>query len=200
MGGEPGKDRVPVHPVPVEVSPTDDEVPDFQPWLDRIKEVVDPSETPFLTGLSRWLEVKWSNSKSEFLGVTRFELNPNELMRRRRMGAPSGPVLIELNPILVEDQALLNHTFVHELLHAVGFTEHDVRHSELTERLAPAPSLSNSPVLQRLRSAVIVGQDVQAWICGNCGDKWKRSTVSRPKRCPNCARADVNPYDGPFKG
>ena len=38
-------------------------------------------------------------------------------MRRRRMKAPSGPVEIELHPILVDDQALLEHTFVHELLH-----------------------------------------------------------------------------------
>ncbi|MDP6856713.1 MAG: hypothetical protein QGH13_04185 [Candidatus Thalassarchaeaceae archaeon] len=200
MGGDPGRDNPTIRPVRVEVEETESPVPDFLPWLDRIKEAVDPSETPFLVGLPRFLEVSWSDSKSEFLGLTRFELNPNELMRRRRMSAPSGPVKIELNPILVGDQALLDHTFVHELLHAAGLTEHDGRHAALTASLAPPPSLSESPVLQRLRSAVIDGQDVQGWVCMNCNSKWKRSTVSRPKRCPHCARSEVQPDNGLSKG
>ncbi len=200
MDGDPERENPTIRPVRVEVEGTDSQVPDFLPWLDQIKEVVDSSETPFLVGLPRWLKVTWSDSKSEFLGITRFELNPNELMRRKRMGAPSGPVTIELNPILVQDKALLDHTFVHELLHAVGLTEHGSRHAELTESLAPAPPLSKSPVLQRLRSAVIDGQDVKGWICMNCNSKWKRSTVSRPKRCPHCARSEVQPDDGFLKG
>lgn len=195
MGGGPDSDKPVIRPVSVEGKEALIPVPDPLPWLHRIRETVDSSEAPFLDGLSRWLTVNWSSSNSDLLGVTRFELEPNELMRRRRMKAPSGPVEIELHPILVDDQALLEHTFVHELLHAAGLTTHNLRHSELTEMLAPAPSLSDSPVLQRLRSAVIDGQHIQQWKCNACNFQWKRSTVSRPKRCPKCAKAEVVPYE-----
>ncbi len=195
MGGGPDSDKSVIRPVSVEGKEALIPVPDPLPWLNRIREIVDSSEAPFLDGLSRWLTVNWSPPNSDLLGVTRFELEPNELMRRRRMKAPSGPVEIELHPILVDDQALLEHTFVHELLHAAGLTTHNLRHSELTEMLAPAPSLSDSPVLQRLRSAVIDGQHIQQWKCNACNFQWKRSTVSRPKRCPKCAKAEVVPYE-----
>ena len=193
MEGDSTRDRTSIRPVSVEVDATDELVPDPSSWITRIREIVDVSEAPFLDGLSRWLEVVWSDPKSDLLGVTRFEYDSNELMRRRRLGAPSGPIKIELHPILVGDIALLNHTFVHELLHAAGLTDHNRRHSELTERIAPAPSLSESPVLQNLRSAVIDGQEVQSWKCNHCSSRWRRSTVSRPKRCPHCARAEVEP-------
>ena len=195
MGGGPDRDKPVIRPVSVEGKEALIPVPDPLPWLHRIREIVDTSEAPFLDGLSRWLTVNWSPQNSDLLGVTRFELEPNELMRRRRMKAPSGPVEIELHPILVDDQALLEHTFVHELLHAAGLTTHNLRHSELTEMLAPAPSLSDSPVLQRLRSAVIDGQHIQQWKCNGCNFLWKRSTVSRPKRCPKCAKSEVVPYE-----
>ncbi len=195
MGGGPDSDKPVIRPVSVEGKEALIPVPDPLPWLNRIREIVDSSEAPFLDGLSRWLTVNWSPPNSDLLGVTRFELEPNELMRRRRMKAPSGPVEIELHPILVDDQALLEHTFVHELLHAAGLTTHNLRHSELTEMLAPAPSLSDSPVLQKLRSAVIDGQHIQQWKCNGCSFQWKRSTVSRPKRCPKCAKAEVVPYE-----
>tara|TARA_Y100001968_G_scaffold325864_1_gene367863 strand:+ start:100 stop:687 length:588 start_codon:yes stop_codon:yes gene_type:complete len=195
MGGGPDSDKPVIRPVSVEGKEALIPVPDPLPWLHRIREIVDSSEAPFLDGLSRWLTVNWSPPNSDLLGVTRFELEPNELMRRRRMKAPSGPVEIELHPILVDDQELLEHTFVHELLHAAGLTTHNLRHSELTEMLAPAPSLSDSPVLQRLRSAVIDGQHIQQWKCNGCSFQWKRSTVSRPKRCPKCAKSEVVPYE-----
>ena len=195
MGGARGRDKPVIRPVSVEVDETSKPVPNPLPWIQKIREIVTPSEAPFLQGLVRWLTVNWSPPNSDLLGVTRFELDPNELMRRRRMKAPSGPVEILLHPILVDDQALLEHTFVHELLHAAGLTTHNLRHSELTDALAPAPNLSNSPVLQRLRSAVIDGQHVQQWKCNSCNFLWKRSTVSRPKRCPKCARAEVVPFN-----
>ena len=195
MEGGHDRDKQVIRPVNVEVKSTTNVVPDPLPWIDRIRNLVDSSEAPFLQGLSRWLTVSWSPPNSDLLGVTRFELDPNELMRRKRMKAPSGPVHIQLHPILVDDNALLEHTFVHELLHAAGLTTHNLRHSELTESLAPAPKLSESPVLQRLRSAVIDGQEIQRWRCNNCNNVWGRSTVSRPKRCPNCARAEVVPYE-----
>ena len=195
MEGSDGADKPVIRPVRVEVDDTKNPVPDHLPWIERIREIVETSEAPFLDGLRRWLTVTWSPSNSDLLGVTRFELDPNELMRRKKMKAPSGPVQIQLHPILVDDQALLEHTFVHELLHAAGLTTHNLRHSELTEALAPAPSLSDSPVLQRLRSAVIDGQHVQHWTCNHCNFTWERSTVARPKRCPNCARAQVVPYE-----
>ena len=192
--------RVPYRVISVDTVPTDLPPPDPKEWLDIIRHHVDDIEAPFLKGLSRWLNVTWSESSSDLLGVTRFELDPNELMRRRRMRAPSGPVHIELHPILVDDQALLAHTFVHELLHAAGLTDHNNRHASLTEEIAPAPSLAESPVLMRLRSEVLDGQDTQQWLCTNCGFSWKRTTVSRPKRCPRCARAAVIPHDDSHDG
>jgi len=195
MEGSDDANKPMIRPVRVEVDETKNPVPDHLPWIERIRGIVETSEAPFLDGLGRWLTVTWSSPNSDLLGVTRFELDPNELMRRKRMKAPSGPVQIQLHPILVDDQALLEHTFVHELLHAAGLTTHNLRHSELTEVLAPAPSLSDSPVLQRLRSAVIDGQHVQQWKCNHCNFIWERSTVARPKRCPNCARAQVVPYE-----
>ena len=191
-------DRTPSVPhrvISVDAVPTDLPPPDPTEWLDIIRNHVDDIEAPFLKGLSRWLKVTWSKPSSDLLGLTRFELNPNELMRRRRMRAPSGPVQIELHPILVDDHALLAHTFVHELLHAVGLTDHNNRHASLTEEIAPAPSLSDSPVLMRLRSEVLDGQDIQEWFCTTCGFSWKRTTVSRPKRCPRCARSTVIPRE-----
>ena len=133
MEGRDGRDKPVIRPVSVEVDETSNQVPDPFPWIEKIKAIVDSSEAPFLQGLERWLSVTWSSSNSDLLGVTRFELDPNELMRRRRMKAPSGPVEIQLHPILVDDQALLEHTFVHELLHAAGLTTHKLRHSELTD-------------------------------------------------------------------
>ena len=187
--------RVPYRVISVDAVPTDLPPPDPAEWLDIIRHHVDDIEAPFLKGLSRWLNVSWSEPSSDLLGVTRFELDPNELMRRRRMRAPSGPVHIELHPILVDDEALLAHTLVHELLHAAGLTDHNNRHYSLTEEIAPAPTLADSPVLMRLRSAVLDGQEIQKWLCTNCGASWKRTTVSRPKRCPYCARASVIPHE-----
>jgi len=187
--------RVPHRVISVDAAPTDLPPPDPKEWLDIIRNQVDGNEAPFLNGLNRWLKVSWSDPSSDLLGVTRFEMDPNELMRRRRMQAPSGPVHIELHPILVDDPALLAHTFVHELLHAVGLTDHDNRHASLTETIAPAPSLADSPVLMRLRSEVLDGQEIQVWSCTNCGSSWKRTTVSRPKRCPRCARSTVIPHE-----
>ena len=191
---------VPHRVVSVDATPTNQAPPDPMRWLEIIRKHVTDIEAPFLKGLGRWLKVSWSEPSSDLLGVTRFELDPNELMRRRRMRAPSGPVHIELHPILVDDPALLAHTFVHELLHAVGLTDHNNRHASLTEEIAPAPSLAESPVLMRLRSEVLDGQDIQEWLCTNCGTSWKRTTVSRPKRCPRCARAAVIAHESSRDG
>ncbi len=142
----------------------------FRPWIrDRIS-------------------VIWLENESKRLGMTRFEEGPNELARRRRLRLDPGEVTIGLHPALLEDEALYNHTFVHELLHAAGLTVHSAQHDELTQTVAPAPSMKDSPLLQRIRDDVLGESKVQHWKCSFCGYEWKRTTVRRPTRCYKCAR------------
>ena len=142
----------------------------FRPWIrDRIN-------------------VIWLENESKRLGMTRFEEGPNELARRRRLRLDPGEVTIGLHPALLEDEALYNHTFVHELLHAAGLTVHSAQHDELTQTVAPAPSMKDSALLQRIRDGVLGEYKIQHWSCGFCGYEWKRTTVRRPTRCHKCAR------------
>tara|TARA_B110000444_G_C18525134_1_gene448492 strand:- start:78 stop:662 length:585 start_codon:yes stop_codon:yes gene_type:complete len=142
----------------------------FRPWVvDRIS--------------LQWLEVT-----DDRLGMTRFEEGSNELIRRRKLRLDPGPVTIGLHPALLEDEMLYRHTFVHELLHAAGLTIHSKEHDRLVSEIAPAPSLKESPLLRRMRDAVLGNQTVQSWSCGHCGFEWKRRTVRKPRRCVKCAR------------
>lgn len=142
----------------------------FRPWIeDRINLV--------------WLE-----NENTRLGMTRFEEGPNELARRRRLRIDPGPVTIGLHPILLEDEALYAHTLVHEFLHASGLTAHSSEHDELTQSIAPSPSLRASPLLRRMRDGVLGDAKKQHWTCKSCGYEWKRTTVRRPTRCHKCAR------------
>jgi predicted Zn-ribbon and HTH transcriptional regulator len=111
-----------------------------------------------------------------------------DVERRKKMSMPPGAVTVFLHPVLITDTNLLNHTYVHELLHATGLTAHDPLHDELVQALAPMPKLSESPLLQRLRGAVLAEQEITAWDCENCGFSWSRTTVRPPLRCPKCAR------------
>jgi len=130
----------------------------------------------------------WLENESKRLGMTRFEEGPNELARRRRLRLDPGEVTIGLHPALLEDERLYNHTFVHEFLHAAGLTAHSAQHDELTQSVAPSPSMKESLLLQRIRDSVLGDSQIQQWKCNHCGYEWKRTTVRRPTRCHKCAR------------
>ena len=156
--------------------------------LEGLKEELGGEDAPFLRHLDGHLDLEWLPAGETRLGVTRFECNHNELYRRRRLKASPGPVTIALNPVLSDDEALFGHTLAHELLHAAGLLDHDGLHTEIVKRVAPAPRLDDSPVLRRLRQEVLSGLPEGQWICGNCGYAWERRRVTRPTRCPKCAR------------
>jgi hypothetical protein len=156
--------------------------------LDELKEVLSEDEAPFLRHLGKHLTLEWLATDESRLGMTRFEYDPNELFRRRRLRVAPGSVTIGLNRVLVDDELLFRHTLVHELLHAAGMVEHGGNHAELVKRIAPAPSLADSVVLRRLRQDVLDSLPERQWICGNCGHAWERVRVSAPTRCPKCAR------------
>ena len=156
--------------------------------LDQLRENLDEDSAPFLRHLGKYLTLEWLPEGESRLGMTRFEHDPNELFRRRRLGVAPGPVTIGLNPILIEDEKMLLNTLVHELLHAAGLLEHGVNHQELVNRIAPPPKLSESPLLRRMRQEVLDNMPGRQWICGNCGHSWERVRVTAPTRCPKCAR------------
>lgn len=182
MGGRPseifGDVKLPEHPphLPKElvekVISSLSGVPDavFRPWIgDRIEMI--------------WLEVE-----DDRLGMTRFEEGANELLRRRRLRLDPGAVTIGLHPALCQDESLYNHTFVHEFLHAAGLTLHSAQHDDLTNMIAPAPKMSDSPLLQKMRDGILGQSKVSHWNCKNCGFVWDRKTVRKPKRCLKCAK------------
>ncbi|MDP6662125.1 MAG: zinc-ribbon domain-containing protein [Candidatus Thalassarchaeaceae archaeon] len=156
--------------------------------LGVIRKELEGEDAPFLEHLDEHLDLEWMPAGEARLGLTRFECDHNEIYRRRRLGAPPGPVTIALNPILADDEALLVHTLVHELLHAAGLLDHDGLHADIVRRVAPAPRLSDSPVLRGLRRRVLSGLPEGQWMCGGCGHAWERRRVTRPVRCPKCAR------------
>jgi len=139
-----------------------------------------------------WIEDRitlvWLENEAQRLGMTRFEEGPNELARRRRLRIDPGEVTIGLHPVLLEDERLYAHTLVHEFLHAAGLTAHSSTHDELTQAVAPSPSMRDSPLLQRMRDGVLGDSKKQHWTCKSCGYEWKRTTVRRPTRCHKCAR------------
>ena len=139
-----------------------------------------------------WIEDRinfiWLENEHKRLGMTRFEEGPKELVRRRTLRIDPGPVTIGLHPVLLEDERMYAHTLVHEFLHAAGLMAHSSKHDELTQALAPSPALKDSPLLQRMRNAVIGESSKQQWECKSCGYEWKRTTVRKPTRCHKCAR------------
>ncbi len=155
--------------------------------VESIEQILDFSEAPFKSHLAR-VRVEWLKPSADTLGNTAFEMSHHELEARKRQRLPPGDVTIGLHPILVEDEMLYNHTLAHELLHAAGLTSHDQRHAELVNQFAPAPKLSESPVLQEIRNQALAQQEIQEWTCSHCGFVWSRETVRAPSRCPKCAR------------
>ena len=161
------------------------EVPDG--LIEAILTAVNSEEAPFKTHLSR-VRVEWLLPNADCLGNTAFEMSHHELEARKRQRLPPGPVTIGLHPILVEDEQLYVHTLAHELLHAAGLMDHNQRHATLLNEIAPSPKLSESPLLQEIRSQALAQQEVQEWNCSHCGFTWVRETVRAPSRCPKCAR------------
>ena len=145
-------------------------------------------EAVFLPWIADRFSVEWLDVNDDRLGMTRFEEGSNELIRRRRLRLDPGEVTIGLHPALLEDEALYRHTFAHELFHAAGLMLHTELHDRLTNQVAPSPAMKDSPLLQKMRSAVLDTLKVQEWTCKLCGFSWKRTTVRRPTRCLKCAR------------
>lgn len=142
----------------------------------------------FLPWIADRFSVEWLDVNDDRLGMTRFEAGSNELIRRRTLRLDPGPVTIGLHPALLEDEALYRHTFAHELFHAAGLMLHSELHDQLTNEVAPSPAMKDSPLLQKMRDAVLDTLKVQQWTCKVCGYSWKRTTVRRPTRCLKCAR------------
>ena len=153
----------------------------------QITEKVTQKEAPFVSHLAR-VRVTWLGLEADRLGNTCFEMPPHEVEIRKRQRMPPGPVTVSLHPILVGDEKLFNHTLTHELLHAAGLTQHDTRHADLVDEIAPSPKLSESLILQDIRNQALAQQEVKDWTCGHCGFTWSRTTVKAPSRCPKCAR------------
>ena len=156
--------------------------------LDELSSRLTKDDAPFLRHLTKQLSLQWAADSDTRLGYTRFEFDHHELFRRRRLRSSPGPITIALHPRLKDDEKLYLHTLVHELLHAAGLVDHGNQHSELVNEIAPAPKLSESPVLRSMREEVLAGLPEQSWICGECGHTWERRRVSLPQRCPKCAR------------
>ena len=163
-----------------------------KPWIpegliEELKSKLTKKEAPFLKYLGKNLELIWIDKNESRLGMTRFECNPNELFRRRKLKVSCGPVTIGLNPLLHNDLELYQHTLVHELLHASGLLDHGSIHADLAKEIAPPPKLANSLVLQEMRKRVLDKLPERQWICGDCGYTWDRKRVTMPSRCPKCA-------------
>lgn len=155
--------------------------------LEHIESKLDVKEAPFLPHLAR-VRVEWLDIEADRLGNTCFEIPPHELEIRKRKCLPPGPISIGIHPILAEDQMLFAHTLVHEFLHAAGLTEHNAKHAELVNEIAPSPKLSESALLREIRDQALAQQEVKDWVCNHCGFVWERTTVRTPSRCPKCAR------------
>ncbi|MAS23160.1 MAG: hypothetical protein CMA44_03020 [Euryarchaeota archaeon] len=155
--------------------------------LEHIESKLDVKEAPFLPHLAR-VRVIWLEIEADRLGNTHFEIPPHELEMRKRQHLPPGPVTIGIHPILADDSMLFAHTLVHELLHAAGLTEHNAKHADLVQEIAPSPKLSESPLLREIRDQALGQQEVKDWVCTHCGFIWNRTTVRAPSRCPKCAR------------
>ena len=145
-------------------------------------------EAVFLPWIADRFKVEWLEVDDDRLGMTRFDEGSAELVRRRRLRLDPGCVTIGLHPALLEDEALYRHTFAHELFRAAGLMLHTELHDRLTNQVAPSPAMKDSPLLQKMRSAVLDTLKVQEWTCKQCGYTWKRTTVRKPTRCLKCAR------------
>jgi len=144
-------------------------------------------EIPNISIIIENLELSWLSSNDDRLGVTTFDDDYNELYRKKRLNLPFGSIKIGIHPVLADDEKLFNHTLVHEILHASGMLEHSEKHHKLTNKIAPAPSLSESIVLRYLQAIMISTTNVLSWECENCNFIWTRNTFIKPNNCPKCS-------------
>jgi len=158
------------------------------PIWKALLENLDTEVAPFLPYLKKRLTIIYEDPQKGRLGLTRFEIDHNEIERRRRYKIGPGEIEILLHPDLIQDTPLRDHTLAHELLHASGITTHSATHKEIVDKIAPAPKLKDSIVLQQMRQKVLESLPERTWICGNCGHAWERRRVTKPTRCPKCAR------------
>ena len=68
------------------------EIPDG--LLEALTQELVGEDAPFVKHLEKELGLKWLDDDESRLGFTRFELDHHELYRRRRLGAPPGPITI----------------------------------------------------------------------------------------------------------
>ena len=168
--------------------------PDGEPYfpegaiVDSLAVLSGVTDAVFMPWIEERISLIWLQPNDDRLGITRFEEGPTELTRRRRLRLDPGKVTIGLHPVLLEDEQLYRHTFVHEFLHAAGLTLHTPLHDELTNKVAPTPKMSESPLLQRLRDSVLGDLKVKSWSCKHCDYTWDRKTIRKPRRCHKCAR------------
>ena len=156
--------------------------------MEELSSRLSRDDAPFLRHLPKQLSLQWADASDNRLGYTRFEFDHHELFRRRRLRGSPGPITIALHPRLKDDEKLSLPPLVHEFPPAAGLVDQGNRHSELVNEIAPAPKLSESPVLRSMREEVLAELPEQSWICGECGHTWQRRRVSLPQRCPKCAR------------
>ena len=88
-----------------------DQTPEGVPpqlWLSLVDKL-DPEVAPFLPYLHKNLTLTYEDPGQGRLGLTRFEIDLNELERRRRFKMGPGKITILLHPDLNDDTALRNH-------------------------------------------------------------------------------------------
>jgi hypothetical protein len=165
-------------------------IPEESPLIsDELRNKIESLAKEEITNLSLLIgniELNWLSSEDNRLGVTIFSGDHNELYRKKRLNLPLGKIKINLHPVLMDDEKLYNHTLVHEILHASGMIEHSEKHDNLTNQIAPAPSLSESIVLRYLQAVMISTTNVLSWECISCNHIWTRNTIIKPKKCPKC--------------
>ena len=166
-------------------------VPDGPPELEQqlVEEVLaalaeEDVEAPFKSFLPDCVRLKWLSPQEGDLGRTSFNLSQAEMVRRRRHRINPGMVIIELHPVLLEDEDLYRRTLAHELIHATGITDHGITHDRLTDSIQRSPRLTESRLLQILKdeSKIDSGDSSAHRICPSCKEK---QAVARP-RCQSC--------------
>ena len=159
--------------------------------IEEIKEIIQTTKThaPFISHLKKSVFVEWLDPSEGDLGRTTFSLSSTEMVRRKRNLLSPGKVKIELHPVLLEDHKLYRRTLAHELLHAAGLVEHSEEHDTLTDKIQRSPKISESKLLQTLKSEsksnIGLERKKPGRRCLSCKEIQK---TARP-RCTNCGEA-----------
>ena len=149
--------------------------PDEEPYIPEgsVEEVIQTLSGVLDAVFRPWVadrfSLEWLEVTDDRLGMTRFDEGSNELVRRRKPDSIQDQSRLDCILHFCRMKLSYKHTFVHELLHAAGLTIHSKQHDKLVSQIAPAPSLKESPLLQKMRDAVLGNQTVQSWTSGHCG-------------------------------